>query len=421
TPTFTATPTFTNTRTSTPTYTETMTPTLTFTMTATATVTITTLDTATVTRTFTRTFTATPTCTETPTFTPTNTATATYTATPTFTHTRTATPTVTETSLNTATDTPTYTMTFTATPTRTATPTATETRTETPSFTETRTATGTPTFTATRTFTPTFTPTFTASDTPTRTASPTCTRTASPTSTMTDTRTPTITLTPVKYPYVLVLEVYNEAGEKVKTLADTGVAGDMSEVLLMASGKEAYAFNASSGPLTVFFPGLDANSQAGGVSFAWDGRADNGQNAGQGVYHIKATVTDSYGHVNTKVMNVQLLRVEEYARLSVYNTAGELVARVENASAGTGDRSLEMPDVIYTGYGAAPQAIKYSEFDTLVWDGRNLEGRLVMSGTYEVVLEIKAADGYSMAAVKTISVLCLGGPPVPGEIKAYPN
>jgi len=225
----------------------------------------------------------------------------------------------------------------------------------------------------------------------------------------------------VKYPYVLVLEVYNEAGEKVKTLADTGVAGDMSEVLLMASGKEAYAFNASSGPLTVFFPGLDANSQAGGVSFAWDGRADNGQNAGQGVYHIKATVTDSYGHVNTKVMNVQLLRVEEYARLSVYNTAGELVARVENASAGTGDRSLEMPDVIYTGYGAAPQAIKYSEFDTLVWDGRNLEGRLVMSGTYEVVLEIKAADGYSMAAVKTISVLCLGGPPVPGEIKAYPN
>lgn len=141
TPTYTATPTFTNTRTFTPTFTATPTFTPTFTVTATFTDT----STRTYTKTFTPTATVTNTPTYTMTFTatrtitPTYTSTFTYTATSTFTNTKTFTPTYTFT--NTRTFTPTFTVTFT----QTASPTFSLTSTATYTITQTRSYTTTPT------------------------------------------------------------------------------------------------------------------------------------------------------------------------------------------------------------------------------------------------------------------------------------
>jgi|GEM_PF-562228 len=182
---------------STPTFTVTPTVTNTFTPTRTPTVT----NTWTVTPTPTYTYTVTPTKTNTNTFTITPTQTPTNTPTVTFTKTPTATPTVTPTVTNTVT--PTYTPTVTNTRTPTVTPTVTPTQTPTVSptftFTVTNTVTRTNTPTITNTVTPTVTPTrtntYTPTVSPTNTFTVTNTVTPTVTNTVTNTRTPTVTPT----------------------------------------------------------------------------------------------------------------------------------------------------------------------------------------------------------------------------------
>ena len=218
----------------TPTRSDTVTPTYTYTNTSTFTSTRT--DTFTITVTYTPTRTPTPSPTETDTYTPTNTysqtVTYTYTFTPTPSATKTDTMTITNTNTpspsptasptytntlsptGTYTNTVTYTSTFTPTPSATKTDTMTITDTNTPSpsptasptYTNTLSPTGTYTQTVTYTYTFTPTPSATKTDTmtitdtntpsPTPTASPTYTNTLSPTSTFTQTVTYTSTFTP---------------------------------------------------------------------------------------------------------------------------------------------------------------------------------------------------------------------------------
>ena len=204
TPTFTPTPTVTNTFTVTPTRTPSPTPTNTFTPTNTPTITPSPTPTNTPTITPTKTPTSTPTNTFTPTNTPTFTPSPTPTYTPTVTPTKTPspTPTNTVTPTNTPTVTPTFspTNTQTPTPTRTVTPSPTNTSSPTPTPTPSNTYTTIPSATATFTFTETNTPTVT--NTPTATPTPTFTvtktNTATPTNTFTPTATPTVTNTPTE-------------------------------------------------------------------------------------------------------------------------------------------------------------------------------------------------------------------------------
>jgi hypothetical protein len=58
----------------------------------------------------------------------------------------------------------------------------------------------------------------------------------------------------------------------------------------------------------------------------------------------------------------------------------------------------------------------------LQWDGKNMQGLLVGSGSYEAVLEIKNGDGYYTAwTSKTFTVLNSRSAPLLGGLKIYPN
>ncbi|HJT25515.1 MAG TPA: hypothetical protein VJ873_13155 [bacterium] len=206
----------------------------------------------------------------------------------------------------TPTDTPTLTPSFTPTLTATLTPSSTPTLSPTPSFTPTLTFTRTMTYTPTLTFTPTlsFTPTltpthtntFTVTNTPTLTptytpsATPTLTFTRTNTFTPTDTRTPTATLTPCGYPGntctptntpieifdvsqnvlrssqngvtitvasaiypgPLSLEIYNSAGEHVKTLLSETLTGPLEQTVVW-DGKNKYGEPCASGVYVIFY------------------------------------------------------------------------------------------------------------------------------------------------------------------------
>ncbi|MEW6517569.1 MAG: T9SS type A sorting domain-containing protein [candidate division FCPU426 bacterium] len=134
----------------------------------------------------------------------------------------------------------------TFTPTRTPTPTRTATRTASPTSTSTRTATSTATISPTPTSTATYvTPTYTGTSTITPTSTKTPTATSTPVSTSTPTTTATSAVSAVDLagreviaypnparqsmrfimnltrPAAVKVEIYNSAGERVATLADT--------------------------------------------------------------------------------------------------------------------------------------------------------------------------------------------------------
>ena len=432
----TATPTFTATPTSTPTFTATDSPTYTSTATLTHTLTATdtlSSNTPTSTRTFTQTPTDTPTMTDTPTYT--FTATDTYTYTATLTATLTATQSFTDTLTDTFTATPTFTATDTSTPTytytntatATPTPTLTETFTGTPTFTvtESSTLTGTPSYTPSLTVTFSQTYTATETDTPTYTPTNTATYTATPsfTDTPTATDTPTITPTYPSYPYTVEIEAYNSAGEKVKIITRSFITGEMTAAIIMTGGVENTVFNPSAGLLTIRLPGVNAPGFPGGTfaDFTWDGTTDSGQNISPGIYYIKMTAVDTYGHASTIVREVELYRSGEFVKLSVFNSAGELVRVIKSQNMPAGSVSLEVDDVTKIGRPGEAVAILYGGTLPIVWDGKNSEGRTVDSGVYELMLESVNEAGIKQMAAKSITVFNQKTNDAISSEKIYPN
>jgi hypothetical protein len=467
----TPTPTMTNTRTPTPTYTNTPspTPTSTFTNTPSPTPTYTATRTRTPTFTYTDTIssntpTATPTYTMTSTRTPTPTSTNTRTPTPTYTDTRTPTATFTYTdtvSSNTPTVTRTWTETMTSTPTYTDTRTPTDTFTQTNTRTDTYTPTNTPTFTSTRTVTPTFTntnentptntPTITLTRTPTSTWTPTYTstvtytftntRTATPTSTNTSTETftstatatwtvtpsPSETSTPVLYPYLLTIMIYNEAGEVVRVISSEPVSAPITSVEYYAKGVTNPSVISDDSVLEIRLPRVETPSTfgTGATTYYWDAINAQSQEVGTGVYYIKIETLDPYGHMTTIVKDITVVRIDESVELNIYNSAGELVRQIkQEKNVLTDTVSLEKlgDRLVFTKEGKGID-IKYGNNigDYITWDGKNQEGGIVSSGIYEVQVILRnAKDGVVSEASKTVTVLREGKVYIK-ELVAKPN
>jgi hypothetical protein len=375
--------------------------------------------------------TSTSTPTDSPTFTATKTSTDTRTETPTYSYTMTVTDTrtqtITLTPTDTRTETVTYTFTLTATDSRTMTVTLTPTdsRTPSPTSTETNTYTYTRTATDTRTETVTLTPTDTRTPTPTYSFTSISTSTDTPTATPSNTftATPTATLTPLTYPYILSVEVYNEAGEKVKVVAQNMINMPILDFIAMTGNAATSVFNPADEDLTLRFNGIWTGEQINVpyVDFAWDGTSSNGQNVSQGVYYIKAIVVDNYGHTNTMIKEIQLIRIEEYVRISIYNSSGELVRRMEQSVVAGAKLNLEVEDVFYVNGGNNITTIKLGPAGSMQWDGKNSFGSLVSSGMYEVSVEVKDDTGYMVFSRKSITVLNERSGPILNDLKFYPN
>jgi flagellar hook assembly protein FlgD len=209
----------------------------------------------------------------------------------------------------------------------------------------------------------------------------------------------------------LTIEAYNEAGEKVRLITSTGASSDTLNVDTMANSKSGNVFVpldpvTGKGGLVLRFTGMWTPGQTGGAysDFAWDGYSDSGQALSQGIYYIKISVTDEFGHVNTEIKEVQLLRPEQYVRVNIYNSAGELVRRLEDPNVTGTSLNLNVEDPVYVGNGNLT-SIKLGNGSTLSWDGKNSEGMTVSTGVYEIQVEVKTANGFTTVATKTVSVL----------------
>jgi flagellar hook assembly protein FlgD len=401
TPTWTPTSTPTSTRTATATYTDTLTPTPTFTQSSTPTVTSTKSDTPTLTPTVTITTPYSPT--------PTYTATLTFTSSDTPSDTPTPTPSATQTSTWSPSDTP--------TDTPTATQSATQTSTWSPSYTPTATLTATQSNTSTDTYTITYTSTATSTRTPTPTPSATRTDTATITITSTYTNSPTITPTPVPAPDHVMIAIYNSAGELVRSLYD-GSAN------LGSGAFQANGFIVSgNGGLLISLPGyLITPVQTS--SLVWNTDNNGGQQVASGVYSIKVETTDPFGQVTAVVKQVQVLDGQLQQALTIYNSAGEVVAQ-PILPAGAQQALLKGLALVSTTYvpvidastGQPGSVFRIRVTDTngtvwnVDWNGLTSGGRPAASGNYVVQLSVSQAGSNSVVATRDFTVVEKGGGP----------
>jgi hypothetical protein len=379
--------------------TATLTPTYTATVTATQTATSTATVSASATPTSTATVTATPTATMTATPTATLTVTGTATSTATMTATGTATSTLTSTGTATATETATITVTSTATPTATATVTETVTPTASATATPTPTLTASATATASATITVTSTASGTATSSPSATATPS--QTSTPTWSPTATVTPTFTASPTPLPPMvrMTLKVYNSAGELVAVLANG--------LNIPAS------FSGLGAPAQALVPDLDGAGAALGLrgtdlEMAWDGKSGAGQRVDSGTYTALAEVMDEFGRVTAYSVNFGVLRLPVGLKVSVFNSAGELVFQALKAAPAAAD--LAEPafstDLLLLGEGQPKLEITYQRGpERASWDGRNSQGRQVAAGLYMVEVELSQAGRAPVVVSKQVQVL----------------
>jgi len=411
--------------------------------------------------------TPTPTITLSSTLSATRTITATVTLTATPSDTRTASPTATDTVLaatptTTPTDTPSSTKSVTAS--STATPSATASATEsvtlspsptpsatpsqTPSATQTATWSATPsasaspsvtaTFTQSVTFSPSPTPSATATDTPSATqtetwsatpsatATPSTTLTASPTNSVTATATstptstatssytssPTITVTwtasptPQPEPYRLSVTVFNSAGELVNNLFN----GSTSALPLGLSLSQA-SIVAGIGGTSLLLPGSLVGLNG---PLSWNGTNNTGQPVASGVYYIKIQTTNAFGQTTSYTSAVSVLAAPSQSWLVISNSAGEIVWRQQVAN---GSTNVNMPaEVAFAGMGTQASAKTGTTItvagsgtvQNIPWNGLNLQGRLVSSGSYSAVLETEQVG--SAVNVETVKFQVIDGP-----------
>jgi flagellar hook assembly protein FlgD len=174
--------------------------------------------------------------------------------------------------------------------------------------------------------------------------------------------------------------VYNEAGELVKTL----YAGPSQ-----ASGNTAsfasLSLSEGEAPLKITFAGILDN---GSTQVSWDGTNNQGQALSGGVYYLHVTTTDSFGAVTSLNQSVNVMAAPPAASITVYNSAGEVVARL-TPPPGAGSLSAAQLQNTTMVAGQKPLSLGLRGglgTSTLTWNGLNAQGNPVAPGSYTILI-----------------------------------
>lgn len=223
---------------------------------------------------------------------------------------------------------------------------------------------------------------------------------------------PTITQTKTTFPYVIRIGLYNSAGELVKVIASDSTTSLITDVQYYANGVTNPSTVADNTPFEIYLPGVETpNTQGNGVgsSFVWTANNAQSQDVVQGNYYIKIEQTDPYGHVTSYIKEVTVVRMEKSITLNIFNTAGELVRTITKPNAGTLNDKLELKiggTIIIDQFGS-PVNLKYGAnlVEYITWDGKDSEGDVVTSGTYEIQMVMKTDTGLTFESSQTVIVL----------------
>jgi len=241
------------------------------------------------------------------------------------------------------------------------------------------------------------------------------------------TDTPTITPTLPPFPYTITVGIYNQAGELVKTVAETLTNNSMGNVNFYLNGDMDRFTDTltTDSHLGIYLPGVETPDTMGSPGSMFNWYSDNNalQTVDAGVYYVKVTQKDEFGHTNVVTRQIQIIKAEEFVELKVFNSAGELVRTIREHKKTEGSNiSLRVNEVMIIEKGGSNFTIRYAEGtdDYLQWDGLSSHGVSVSSGVYELQVVVKTFGGQSVLASKSITVLNEGDEYLE-DIQMHPN
>jgi hypothetical protein len=207
-------------------------------------------------------------------------------------------------------------------------------------------------------------------------------------------------------PFALQVNIYNAAGERVRTLfngsaqcAPLGVQA-LPPAIAAGAGLSSLSLNC---PLS-----------NGGNAISWNGVNDQGQAVSSGTYYFRLQAVSPFGQISSWIAPVSVLDLPAQSSLTIFNSAGEVVEDVP-----VGSYAAQL-------YGISPAkgglTLSFLDGSTraFVWNGRNNQGQAVSSGTY--IAELVATVPGGMNKVQDFPITWInpgaGGAAAP---RAYPN
>jgi hypothetical protein len=216
-----------------------------------------------------------------------------------------------------------------------------------------------------------------------------------------------VTPTPQTLAFQIVVNIYNSAGEVVRTLyngpSQSQAGGFTISGDLLMSGSSS---------VTLSFPGVLSNGQN---SLIWSGLNDGLQPVSGGIYLIKVQQKDSFGDITSWTQAVNVLPPPASEALKIFNSAGELVDSIDLSSYGqVNDFALQSSNSNQNSYvissdgsqGGVTFLLKQQTSNTpMTWNGLNGQGQEVASGTYMAELVTTAPGGASVVDSKSFTLL----------------
>jgi uncharacterized repeat protein (TIGR01451 family) len=220
--------------------------------------------------------------------------------------------------------------------------------------------------------------------------------------------------------YTVSINVYNSAGEVVKTIPIKSYSVPINGITLSTSN----LITTLQGPgstIQIYYDGT--------LIGTWDGSNNSGNPVTNGNYVIKVDSTSSTGSVTTVAQDATVNRQLSNITANIYNSAGEVVRTLYNVvSDGNNSQmtnvNLSSP-VVQPGSTIATAAnlqiivVNSGTPVTLTWDGTNNQGTAVTPGTYSI--QINWDDGQGQTTDISKTVLVTGGGGVSGVVVAEPN
>jgi uncharacterized repeat protein (TIGR01451 family) len=210
--------------------------------------------------------------------------------------------------------------------------------------------------------------------------------------------------------YVVHVDVYNSAGELVKTLSQFESSIPLPGFDLTGS--------------VIQTPQDVATLAYGGVTLtSWDATNSSGKKVSNGTYYIKVESTDPFGVTTTVTQDVTVNLAQSSLSLMIFNGAGEVVKSLdtEQIEALLGGVALSSKDygmggakisstALSPSYGQPGAAgssvtITLGSGGSFTWDGQGDDGQMLKPGTY--FLELKSIQPNTASQETTWDIVVL--------------
>jgi flagellar hook assembly protein FlgD len=221
--------------------------------------------------------------------------------------------------------------------------------------------------------------------------------------------------------FTVQVNIYNSAGEVVKTILVQNVSQPISNITLSTSN----LITTLQGPgstILIYYNGV--------LIGTWDGSNNSGNPVTNGTYQIKVSSTSTSGVVTSVSQQAMVNRQLSNITASIYNSSGELVRTLYNLVSDSFNSqmtnvnlssSVISPGPSASGTGANLQIIVVTSGApvTLTWDGTNNSATVVTPGSYTIQLNWDNGQGATTDISRTVLVTPPSGST--GVAMARPN